>query len=210
MNVDNLTENEWHMIFLLERLRGLSLKEIAEWLECDIRKLGVESNWIKFRDEEGPDYMEYKISTRRDLKYRTYTYLDACLEQELIPLKPEVMADVLNTDTETIKGLIDEWERDIREHKRFIRCIRCGIRGDWSNPILENKKCLLCNAEENKWPLRLWRENGQYIALLHQWGLVPSEIVSEHITRGNGDNRDSTETHRQLAGGGEYRMDRAT
>ena len=205
-----LTDNEWYMILLIERLRGLSLGDIAEWLECGMHIIEEHGDWEAFRMGGGPMYLSYKPSAGKDLDYRVGVYLDATLVQGLVPLRDAVLADIFEASPEDVAACRQEWERQVRSKKRWPRCLECTFRGNAMNPILENGLCLECNADRYGWPLSVWRQNGQYVALLYNWDLIDGAIVADYIKGNRHDPRDRTETHRQMAGRGRRAMAAAT
>lgn len=195
---DVLTDNEWYMILLIERLRGLSLGEIAKWLGCGMHIIEARGNWGAFRAGKGPACLKHKLPTNNDLAQRVRDYMDSTLVQNLVPLKPKVLADIFEAETEEVIECQKQWEKDIRTRKHWPRCLSCTFRGGKMNPILENGLCLECNAAKYNWPLDTWHTNGQYVALLYSLGLLKQSIVADYIKRGgNGaDPRHSAGVHR--------------
>jgi hypothetical protein len=203
---DDLTDDEWYMIILIERLRGLSLGDIVEWLDCGLHIIEEYGNWEAFRTGEGPQYLAYKPSTGRELDYRVGCYMDATLVQGLVPLRPEVLADIFEADVEDVTACIEAWKEAVSTRERWPRCLQCTFRGSAMNPILENGLCLECNADREGWPIEMWRSNGQYAALLYSWDLLEDEVVADYIKGDGSDSGDRTETHRQVAEGRRFEM----
>lgn len=172
------TPTEWAWVLYMERLRGLTKKQITETIGCDRNDL--EKHWgITL------PYARVFAYSRASLDRKVTYYLDVTCRTGEPALTTAELASLMGATEEEVQGITDVWNEEVSSGKRWpIPCARCRIVGTWHNPIMENNHCLQCNGQDRGWPLEEWRENGQMVALLHSWGLVPDSQVAERYLEG--------------------------
>lgn len=183
LSYKNFTDTEWDWVILIERMRGLNKKELQDFIGCG-RKI-IDKHWPRTLT-----YSSVIYSRVLSVNERVYRYMDIAYCAKEPCFTPEVLAELLDADPDYIGRLMAEWHEDVECYQHFpVECgfgmdgKGCGMRGSKINPILENGLCMECNAEEKGWPLDVWRENGQMVALLHQWGLMEDHEVAERYVR---------------------------
>jgi len=183
------TKLEMDWIVMIERLRGLSKEKIIDMVGCVPSH--IEDSW-----RLSLPYYKVFIQSRNKVVNKIMLYLDtACANNEPTFTSKE-LAHILDVDEDVVIETMKRWRKEVDSFKRWpVPCSRCDSRGSWHNPILENRKCFTCNAEEKKWPVDEWRENGQMVALLHEWGLIDDKSVAKRYLRNKNDIRNGSRIH---------------